>query len=350
MANDVRRKSRFNQLGSIRTLALLIATLVASPTLANPLWRGVDVQVNEGKPIPSVAQLTALLNPNDIVRDVLGWQKVDPRCDLTRSPGDFTLPGAMQQLYRNVQQAGGRNFVTLAFNNKHCGQKIAAPAKAFPDTDALRAEFAAYAAAVVRNVPNLAGVSIWNEMNGMFNGGYATPQQAMAAYCRLSNVVVRAIRRVDPRLPIAIGATGGSNLDTWFIPLFDQYGCVGKADSTIWLDVHPYLGGVVDPLTGLVDWDLWNQNLTKVRADGITNPLIATEWGDSAAAKWLAQHPNGNYMSMFDVMVTARDNNWAALAWYEAIYDHAVPRSGLFSQDGISLSPLGAQYVSAYKH
>ena len=253
---------------------------------------GVDVQVNEGKPVPTVVQLQTLLNPNDIVRDVLGWQKVDPHCDLCAQSGAFKPPAAMAQLYSNVEQAGGRNFVTLAFNNKHCGQTVVAAGKAFPDTDALRAEFAAYAVAVVRNVPNLAGISIWNEMNGQFNGGYATQDEAMAAYCRLANAVVAAVRVGNPTLPIAIGATGGPDIDIWFIPLFDQHGCVGKADPTIWLDVHPYLGGVVDPATGLVDWDSWNQSLGKVRADNISNQLIATEIGGQCRGKMAGGKPD----------------------------------------------------------
>ncbi len=341
---------RFGRLpcGLARLCVLLAASLASAAAVANPL-RGVDVQVNEGHAVPTVTQLTTLLNPGDIVRDVLGWARVDRACDLTRHPAHFKLPSSMAQLYANVQQAGGRNFVTLGFNNAHCGQKIVSAGQAFPDTDALRAEFIAYALAVIRQVPNLAGVSIWNEMNGQFNGGYATPGEAMAAYCRLANAVVAAIRAENTDLPIAIGATGGPDIDIWFIPLFDQYGCVGKGDPTIWLDVHPYLGGVIDPASGLVDWDSWNQRLGNVRTDGISNPLIATEWGDSTAAKWLAANPGGNYMSLFDAEVTARDNAWAALAWFEATYDKSVPRSGLFGPDGVTLSPLGVQYVGAYR-
>jgi len=73
----------------------------------------------------------------------------------------------MDVLYANVATAGGKNFVTLAFNNRFCGQPDTGGGQAFPDTPELIAEFAAYAAKVVEQVPALGGLSIWNELNGL---------------------------------------------------------------------------------------------------------------------------------------------------------------------------------------
>src|ERR1700749_976341 len=100
-------------------------------------FHGVAVQVSNGKRIPSVAQLREILRPGDMVRDVLGWHRVDKSCDLATNPARrIEIPDAMMTLYNNVAAAQGQNFVTLAFNNKKCGQPGNSGAQAFPMTPA----------------------------------------------------------------------------------------------------------------------------------------------------------------------------------------------------------------------
>src|SRR5262245_38437503 len=87
--------------------------------------RGVAVQVNEGKPMPTATQLAMVLNPGDFVYDVLGWHKVDKTCDLRTDPArPIKIPARALELYNLVNSAGGKNFVVLGFNNRHCGQPV----------------------------------------------------------------------------------------------------------------------------------------------------------------------------------------------------------------------------------
>lgn len=331
------------QFGATIALSIMVLSPMFSP-VANAQIHGVDAQVNEGKAVPTVVQLQALLNPNDIVRDVLGWHQVDPNCNLRTDPSlPIVISSKMNLLYGNVSTAQGQNFVTLAFNNTHCGQISNSGAKTFPDTDALRAEFAAYAVRVVEQIPALAGLSIWNELNGTWNGGYSTEADALKHYCALANVVIAAVRQVNPNIPIAIGATVGSNIDGWFIALFDTYGCMGKGDPTIWLDVHPYLN--TDS-----DWSRWQTSIANIRADNITNPLAATEWGATAAYNWSVAHPSGDYMETFDAKVVAQDPAWAALSWFAWKSTKKMPNSGLFDLTGMNFTALGSDYVAEYKH
>src|SRR5262245_26911104 len=228
--------------------SLLAASIVLLSSAAHAAGHGVAVQVNEGKPVPTIAQLKTVLAPGGLVRDVLGWHKADPKCNLRTDPAlPLVIPASLARLYQNVAAAGGKNFVTLAFNNRNCGQLSNAGGAAFPNTAALRAEFAAYAVRVVKQVPALGGISVWNELNGTWDGGYTNRADKLRNYCPLANAVINEVRKVNAGLPIAIGATVGWNIETWFTEMFDAYDCMGKADSSIWLDVHPYLSGKVDP-------------------------------------------------------------------------------------------------------
>jgi len=332
----------------MRLCALLAAALVAFASAAQAQTAGVAVQVSNGKRIPTVAELKAVLRPGDFVRDVLGWHRVDTKCNLRIDPSrPITIPTAMQTLYNNVAAAGGRNFVTLAFNNKKCGQTANGGGQDFPSTPELRAEFAAYAVRVVRQVPALGGVSLWNELNGTWSGGYKSRDRQLADYCLLANAVIAEVRKADAHVPIAIGATVGADIDGWFIDMFEHYGCMGKGDLTIWLDVHPYLSGKRNPALRRIDWQIWADSIAHIRARHIANPLIATEWGAKAAYTWSLAHPRSDYMKTFGSRVLSQDSDWAGFIWFEMLYDPKAPNAGLFDASG-NLTGLGTQYVKAF--
>ena len=323
-------------------------TMVLFGGIAHAQTAGVAVQVSVGKNIPTVTQLTTVLRPGDFVRDVLGWHRADPACNLRNDPSlPIMIPSRLSELYQTVEAAGGRNFVTLAFNNKHCGQRTNSGAHAFPNTPQLRAEFAAYAVGVVKQVPALGGISIWNELNGTWSGGYQDRAQQLTDYCLLANAVITEVRKVDAQLPIAIGATVGADIDRWFIDMFDTYGCMGKGDPTIWLDVHPYLSGKRDPVRRQTDWQIWWDSIRNIRADQITNPLIATEWGAKAAYLWSQAHPRSDYMKTFRTRVLAQDPAWAGFIWFEMLFDKAAPNAGLFDSTG-ALTYFGTRYVKEF--
>jgi hypothetical protein len=324
------------------SLALaLVAGAGAGAGAAAAAPHGVDVQVNEGGPVPTVAQLETVLSAGDFVRDILGWHHVDPNCNLRTDPAlAIVIPPPMAQLHANVQAAGGKNFVALAFNNTACGQATTSGSDAFPDTDELRAEFAAYAVRVVRQVPALGGISIWNEFNGTWNGGYRKGSVKWPIYCLLANKVIAEVRKVDKTVPIAIGATVGVAPAGAVTKMFDKYGCVGKGDPSIWIDVHPYIGR---------NWDKWDKSAAKIRADGVTNPLIASEWGANPAYRWTQANPGGDYMTKFETEVLGTHGPWAGSIWFALLPDRHIPHASLFDENG-ALSPLGSQYVAAFKH
>jgi hypothetical protein len=343
-AKCVRRRS--NMVGWAWLIAAQIV-LAATPACAQIY--GADVLVSNGKRSPSAAQLEQILRSGDMVRDMLGWHKADPTCDLVSNrTRQITIPPATMALYQNVKVAQGKNFVTLGFNNKHCGQPVNSGGKAFPDTPALRAEFAAYAAEVARRVPALGGISLWNELNGTWSGGLPVAQR-LTQYCLLANAVITEVRKVDKNLPIAIGATVGWNVDGWFIDMFNKYGCVGKSDPTIWLDVHPYLSGRRIAGTHKTDFQLWQVSIANIRKAGILNPLAATEWGAKAAYTWQTAHPTGDYMMKFRSEVLSQDPNWAAAFWFEMLYDIKSSNAGLYDKDN-QLTPFGAQYIDAFRN
>jgi hypothetical protein len=128
--------------------------------------------------------------------------------------------------------------------------------------------------------------------------------------------------------------------------MFNKYGCMGKNDPTIWLDVHPFISGVYSPDT-ITGWTKWPKQIAYVRAHGINNALIATEWGGTAATKWMGQVPGGNYPREFQNRIIAPDPSWAGLMWFEALYDTAIPKVGLIGADG-ALTPVGQDYVGVF--
>ena len=329
-------------------IMLLWVTCAALPTPAWAQVHGVAVQVSQGQDIPTTAQLRSLTNAGDLVRDLAPWSRTDPGCDLTRG-GVITVPPEMQTLYNRVAQTGRKNFITLGFNNVACGQVSALGWLDFPNTPQLRAEFAAYAVQLVQTVPQLGGISIWNEMNGAFNGGYAGPgsiAQKITAYCLLANTVITEVRKVNKTIPIAIGASVGWNIQGWFSNMFNKYGCMGKNDPTIWLDVHPFISGVYSPTINN-GWTKWPKQIAYIRGHGINNPLIATECGGTAAVKWVKQVPGGNYPQEFQNRIIAPDPSWMGLMWFEALCDTAIPKVGLMDAAG-ALTPAGQDYVGAF--
>jgi hypothetical protein len=61
----------------MKLLALFAFSFLLIATGAHSQIAGVVVQVNEGKRMPTAAELEEVLRPGDFVRDVLGWNRVD---------------------------------------------------------------------------------------------------------------------------------------------------------------------------------------------------------------------------------------------------------------------------------
>lgn len=216
---------------------------------------GICVQCSSGGHVPIVEQLKRFLPNGGTVRDVLGWHRVEQTKEV------YSLPSYAERLYANVAAAGCQNVITLAFGNRLYMKNN----MDFPIPPIARDVFVKYAVWVVNNVPNLAAVSIWNEMNGSFGTG--SPPQRQSHYATLLAEVVPAIRAANPSVKIIAGATVGWNVDGWFKHLDALY----SLKNIDWLDIHPYLGA--DHL------DTFGQQMARIRAAGIMNPAFFTEHG-----------------------------------------------------------------------
>jgi len=264
--------------------------------------------------IPTAAEIMRFLPNGGTVRQVEGggWHQVE----LVK--GQYALTATSQTLYANVAAANAQNLVTLAFGNKLCTPtNMSFPVK-IDDKGAIvydrSAEFAAYAAWMAKNVPNLAAVSIYNEANGSFNDG--SPAVRQAEYAMLLRAVVPAVRAANPSVKIIAGASVGWNIDG----LFKHIDALFSLKQIDYLDIHPYLNA--DHL------DTFAQQMARIRAAGIVNPAFYTEHGGPNAK---AMGPN--YWPFFK-KICAADSIPPAGANYFLLRSTEKFGSGLVGIDG----------------
>src|SRR3569833_1001330 len=97
---------------------LVVAIVLAAPAASAQTLYGADVLVSNGKRSPTETQLEQILTPGGMIRDMLGWHKADPNCDLVSNPTrQITIPAAMMTLYQNVEAVQRKIFVPLGFSN-----------------------------------------------------------------------------------------------------------------------------------------------------------------------------------------------------------------------------------------
>jgi hypothetical protein len=308
--------------------AAFAADLAATPP--NPI-AGLAVQVSEGGTVPTLPVLNAFLPPGASVRDVLSWASSE------QTLGHYAVPDGDWRLYAAVASVGGKNVVTLFTGNLLYQTN---GTFGFPTTPAQIQGFANFAAWAVRNdgtgapnqhaanIPALYAVTIWNEMNGTWNGGIHTGQPRWNAMAALLNVVVPRIRAENPSVHIAAGAfIGYSGVARWFRGIGQNFDW-----STVdWLDIHPYLA------TSLAATQ-WGAQVSELRVGeplkgvpGIKNPLYFSEWGGVAAANYTVANPNGiSYFDWFQTNVVGADRKPIAGGNYFTLYvSRQFPREGL---------------------
>ena len=106
----------------LRRLIMLVALFSAAAHDAHAQVHGVAVQVSQGQAVPTRAQLNQVIEAGDFVRDLAPWSRTDPGCNLIADPhARIVIPNELQTLYANVAAVGGKNFLTLGFNNVACG-------------------------------------------------------------------------------------------------------------------------------------------------------------------------------------------------------------------------------------
>jgi hypothetical protein len=332
---------------------------------ASPPMKCVNVQVNEGETPPSVHMLQAILPKGGCVRDMLGWHQVE------QVAGQLVMPAGQWQSYQNVAAAGGYNIVTLGFGNALYGSNgYQAEVDNFglPVTMQQIQAFKKYAVWVVSNdggaspdsaaanIPNLYGVSIWNELNGSWTGGISNIATREEIYAKLINVVGPAIRAANPDVKVIVGATVGSNTGGWYLHLFADH-MWGKNDPGIYLDVHPYLGQALTPANQNVpQLAIWNRSMKRIRGAGINNALFATEWGGWIGNLVETKNPGVNYFDWMQANLFGKEN-FAGTAWFEATNFGNFGNPGLIAGAGGSPAPqtpsgpaqttrLGSEFVA----
>jgi hypothetical protein len=95
-------------------------------------------------------------------------------------------------------------------------------------------------------------------------------------------------------------------------------------------------------------WTQWSKQIAHIRARGINNRLVATEWGGPTANNGLRRVPGGNYPQEFHSRIITPDPSWAGLMWFEALYDPKISYMGLFDPSGTMLTPPGQNYAAKF--
>ena len=332
------------------------ALFLADPASAFPyiVQGGVAVQVNEGDGLPPPAQLLAMSNPGDAVRDIMGWAKTEI------SAGVYAVPDRNAALYAEVAQAGLTNVVTL-FGCSTLTAYRCAGQQSFPVTPAQIAGFAKWACWVVSgaNIPALRAVTIWNEMNGAYNGGILTEAGQERAMAKLLAVVVPMIRECNPKVEIYAGAfVGDAPMAKWFCDIQKLGFNWSLVDG---LDIHPYLTG--NPLAPYQNGTYWRGALVGPQGlangcSGTTAPIVAplffSEWGGPALVNAL----NGGffasasaYFAWFETVIANAAPSYYPVvgrAFFLLANDPTFPAMGLYDSDYTAPTPLGTRFQRAY--
>lgn len=272
---------------------------------------GLALQVNEGSAVPA-ASLFQQFDPRSF-RDVLGWHRVEQKA------GVYALPADDAAMYA----LGVPNIVTLYGGNTLYGMKEADIALGAEQITA----FCNYAFWVARNVPNLQAISIWNEMNGTFDGGVKEVSARQVALANLTNAVALAIHSANPAVKIIAGASVGWNIDGWFKNLALAGMDFSKVD---YLDAHPYIASQ----TGAVNWA---NKIREIRKVGLTAPFWFTEWGAGySPVQWFLDE------------IVAADSVPVAGGNYFTLQDSAkFPGAGLLDESG-TITAQGTEYIAAF--
>ncbi len=337
--------------------SILVIFAYISPPLYAQIYNapsGVGLQGNEGMAAAPAEALAALTNPQDDARDMLGWHRSEI------DEGVYAVPANDALEYAQVAASGRHLVLTLFGCDTLAAYECSGPGS-FPETPAQIKGFSNWACWVVgaANIPNLRAVTIWNEMNGGFSGGIASPRTRQLAMAKLLMAVVPAIRQCNPNIAIYAGAfIGDSNLAQWFCEI-QRFG-FNWADVD-GLDIHPYLtGNPAKANQNGVNWRgafLGKNSLSNGCAGAtapIVEPLYFSEWGGAALQKALAKGyfaSAGQYFAWFEANVAS-----VSPARYPVVgrdffllaADADFPAEGLVSADFSQLTAIGEDYQAAY--
>lgn len=258
------------------------------------------------------------------VRMDLNWQSVEKAAGVY----DFS---AYDKLLADLDQAGARALLILDYENPLYDNGLS------PHTDAGRAAFAAFAVAAARRYSGRGVIfEIWNEPNI----GFWKPKPDVNDYAALVKATVKAIRQVDPAVPILAGATSTLPQD-YLEKLFAS----GAMNGVTALSVHPYRSG--NPETVADDYARVRGLIARyTQAGQPLLPIVCSEWGYSTASSHVSENVQAAYMLREYLVNLASGVNMTT--YYDWKDDGSDPRNaehryGILRQ---SLAPKPA-YVAA---
>jgi hypothetical protein len=213
-------------------------------------------------------------------RDEQYWEHVELQ------PRQYSYPASFSDFMNEAQSARLQPLLTLDWS--HPGYDYSAGMFTAPHTDAGRAGYADYGAAIVERYPQLHAVEIWNEYNaGTFIAGPATADKP-AYYTRMLAQTALRLRSVRDDLRIVAGGT--VPVTHGFLRDIIAQGAMPYLDV---VSVHPYRQtpeGIDVEIAEL-------RALIKRHNQGAEKPIWATEFSQEvqgpadqrAAATYLAQ-------------------------------------------------------------
>jgi hypothetical protein len=258
----------------------LVATLCVAVGLAGcggsgtvePIHSRTQFGFNDD-PNPGTYALQAKLNM-PIRRLVVPWNAVEP----ARGRWDW---GRYDAYYRDMLNQGLQPLIVAiggpCWAATRCVGGVGVPD---PRSDA---DWAEYARRLAERYPDAFGIEVWNEPNSVRQ---FPPHPDAVRYTALLAEAYRAVKGVDPKLPVASGGllptttTGGLAVsDAQFLA------AMYRAGAARWMDAiaaHPYPLAVAPGGASRYDTDATEQGLDRLRA-------VRNAAGDSGKPIWITE-------------------------------------------------------------
>ena len=197
-----------------------------------------------------------------IVRMDVSWGEAE------KAPGQYDF-SHYDHLIADLEKLGIRLLFILDYGNPRYDGGLA------PDTDAGRAAFARFAAALAHRYRGKNIIwELWNEPN---LDHFWQPKTNADDYMAWSKAVVPAMRKVDPNICIVAPALSGFDM-----PFFEACFKQGLLDLIDGLSVHPYRNPERSPETAMDDYCQLALLIEQFKPADKSIPILSGEWGYSS--------------------------------------------------------------------
>lgn len=225
------------------------------------------------------------------IRDEQPWRKVE------KQKGQYQFPPRLSGFMGELAAAKIDPLIMLAFSNPlYDNDKT-------PFSDAGRAGYAAYAAAVAQRYRGqVSALEVWNEYNGSFCDGPCKQDKA-GTYAAMLKSAYNSLKAANPSAIVAGGAAVPIPLD--FLESQFKQGALDAMDVVV---IHPYRKvpeGVEDKIGEL------RQAMQRY---GKVKPIWATEYGDNTSDMRTSRENVARYLVRMSTMLLAAGTE--RIYWY----------------------------------